>query len=110
MCVLMPQLRTARRPVSKWAGRNLHDVRTDEEAPPVAPTKRPKLWFQIVLMGAFYAVYSYTRNLFGSALVDEGAAPRHAFDNAMHIIDAERFLRIFHEATIQSWFLGSDVF
>jgi hypothetical protein len=61
-------------------------------------------------MAAFYGVYSYTRNLFGSALVDEGQAPEHAFTNAMRVVDAERFLHIFHEATIQSWFLGSDLF
>ena len=73
-----------------------------------APCPAPKLWFQIVLMAAFYGIYSYTRNLFGSALVDEGQPPEHAFTNAMRVIDAERFLHIFHEATIQSWFLGSD--
>ena len=87
-------------------------MRADEEAPPVAPAPRarPRLWFQLVLMAAFYGVYSYTRNLFGSALVDEGQAPEHAFTNAMRVVDAERFLHIFHEATIQSWFLGSDLF
>jgi PAP2 superfamily len=85
-------------------------MRADEEAPPAAPRPRPRLWFQIVLMAAFYGIYSYTRNLFGSALVDEGQAPEHAFSNAMRVIDAERFLHIFHEATIQSWFLGSDLF
>ena len=87
-------------------------MRADEEAPPVAPLPRarPRLWFQLVLMAAFYGIYSYTRNLFGSALVDEGQSPEHAFTNAMRVIDAERFLHIFHEATIQSWFLGSDLF
>jgi hypothetical protein len=85
-------------------------MRADEEAPAVASRTRPRLWIQIVLMAAFYAVYSYTRNLFGSALVDEGHAPRNAFDNATRIIDAEEFLHIFHEATIQSWFLGWHAF
>jgi hypothetical protein len=85
-------------------------MRADEDARTVAPRTRPRLWFQIVLMAGFYGIYSYARNLFGSAQVDEGQAPDHAFTNAMRIIDAERFLHIFHEATIQSWFLGSDLF
>jgi hypothetical protein len=85
-------------------------MRADEEAPSTAPRTRPRLWFQIVLMAGFYVIYSYARNLFGSAQVDEGQSPDHAFTNAMRIIDAEQFLHIFHEATIQSWFLGSEVF
>jgi hypothetical protein len=86
-------------------------MRADEEAPSAAPPRnRPRLWFQIVLMAGFYGIYSYARNLFGSAQVDEGQPPKQAFTNAMRIIDAERFLHIFHEATIQSWFLGSDLF
>ncbi len=84
-------------------------MRADEIAPPAA-RPRPKLWFQVVLIAAFYGVYSYTRNLFGSALVDKGQQPVHAFDNAIRIVDAEKALRIFHEKTIQGWFLGWDAF
>jgi hypothetical protein len=86
--------------------RNLVVMRTDEAtaAPPAART-RPRFWVQVLLMVAFYAVYSYTRNLFGSALVTAGQPPVHAFDNALRIIRAEEFLHIFHEQTIQSWFL-----
>jgi len=84
-------------------------MRADEIAPPAAPP-RPKLWFQVVLIAAFYGVYSYTRNLFGSALVDKGQQPVHAFDNAIRIIDAEKALHIFHEKTIQGWFLGWHAF
>jgi hypothetical protein len=85
-------------------------MRDEEKADTAAPRERPRLWTQIALMAVFYAVYSYTRNLFGSALVDSGHAPRHAFDNAIRIIDIEKFLHIFHEATIQGWFLGSNAF
>jgi hypothetical protein len=67
---------------------------------------RPSWWFQIVLIVVFYVLYSSTRNIFGSATVDKGQEPVHAFDNAMRIIRWERWLHIFHEATIQSWFLG----
>jgi hypothetical protein len=55
-------------------------------------------------------VYSYTRNLFGSALVDNGEQPVHAFNNAMRIVDLEEALHIFHEQAIQSWFLGWHAF
>jgi hypothetical protein len=85
-------------------------MHADEEFDGVAPRTRPRLWTQIALAAVFYGVYSYTRNLFGSALVDSGQAPKHAFDNAMRVIDMEKFLGIFHEATIQSWFLGSAAF
>ena len=84
-------------------------MRADEIAPPAA-RPRPKLWVQIVLIAAFYGVYSYTRNLFGSALVDKGQQPVHAFDNAIRIIDIEKALHIFHEKAIQSWFLGWHAF
>ena len=66
-------------------------MRADEIAPPAA-RPRPKLWVQVVLIAAFYGVYSYTRNLFGSALVDKGQQPVHAFDNAIRIIDIEKAL------------------
>ena len=47
-------------------------------------------------------VYSLVRNLFGSASVDAG----RAYDNAVRVIDLERTLHVFNEATVQSWFLG----
>ena len=52
-----------------------------------------------MLIAAFYGVYSFTRNLFGSALVENGEEPVHAFDNAIRIIDIEKALHIFHEKT-----------
>jgi hypothetical protein len=82
-------------------------VRTDEAPPALQRIRtRPRLWVQVLLILAFYALYSYTRNLFGSAQVDKGGSPVHAFDNATRIIDAEKTLRLFHEETIQGWFLS----
>jgi hypothetical protein len=63
------------------------------------------LWTQILLIAGFYGVYSVTRNKFGSALVDQGEPPVQAFDHAMRVIDIEKFLHIYHEQVIQSWFL-----
>jgi hypothetical protein len=87
-------------------------MRTDEitESSARPERARPKLWVQLVLIAAFYGVYSYTRNLFGSALVEEGEQPVHAFNNAMRIVDLEKALSIFHEQAIQSWFLGWHAF
>jgi hypothetical protein len=99
-------------------GRSLLAMRADgpvqasgeTEVAPLGARTRPRLWVQIVLIAAFYGVYSYTRNLFGSALVERGEAPEHAFTNAIKIIDMEKALHIFHEQAIQSWFLGWDAF
>jgi hypothetical protein len=61
-------------------------------------------------MAAFYAVYSFTRNTFGSAHLDDGELPEQAFDHAIRVIRIERFFHIFQEQQIQSWFLGWHVF
>ena len=47
-------------------------------------------------------IYTLVRNQFGSAAV--GA--EHAYTNAVRIIDLEKAMGLFHEATIQGWFLG----
>ena len=56
-------------------------------------------------MGAFYGVYSLTRNRFGSAHINGTDVPLKAFNNALHIIRFERALGLFHEESIQEWFL-----
>ncbi len=60
-------------------------------------------WREIGYIVGFYAIYTLVRNQFGSAAV--GA--RHAYVNAVRVIDAERFLGVFNEAAVQSWFLGA---
>jgi hypothetical protein len=59
-------------------------------------------WREIAYVVGFYLVYTLVRNQFGSASV--GA--RHAYENAVRVIDVEKAVGLFHEATIQSWFLG----
>jgi membrane-associated phospholipid phosphatase len=62
---------------------------------------RLRWWREVLYILAFYLVYSFIRNQFGSA-----AVPRHeALQNARLVIRVERDLRIFHEESIQRWFL-----
>jgi hypothetical protein len=89
--------------------------RSDEQPPDEQPDERPDRsvepvagrsdglvwWHELAYVGIFYLMYSIIRNLFGSASV--GAT--HAFHNAQRIIRYERWLGIFHEATVQRWFL-----
>ncbi|HMK10928.1 MAG TPA: phosphatase PAP2 family protein [Acidimicrobiales bacterium] len=67
----------------------------------VAP-RRLYWWREALYVLAFYGVYSYIRNQFGSASV----SPDVAYRNARHIIRMEEFLHIFHEQAIQSAVLG----
>ncbi len=62
---------------------------------------------EVLVMGAVYIVYGVVRNQFGSANLVEGDAPRHAFNNAVLIIDIEKATGLFHEQTIQRWFLDT---
>lgn len=72
------------------------DGRRTEERP-----ARLRWWRELLYVLAFYAVYSFIRNRFGSAAV----GPEHAFDNARHIIRIERLFGLFQEQRIQSWFI-----
>jgi PAP2 superfamily len=62
---------------------------------------------EIVVIGVVYVVYSFVRNQFGSATMAVGDEPKHAFNNAVDIIKLEKALGLFHEQTIQKWFLGT---
>lgn len=78
----------------------IHTTRTSANKPELN-------WFrELLLIGIFYAVYSWVRNQFGSATVD----PETALRNAGHMIDLERFFGLYIEADIQSWFQGWDLF
>jgi hypothetical protein len=69
-------------------------------APSAAPARRG-WWREVLYALAFYLVYSYIRNHFGSAAV----SPDEALANARKVIDVERFLGLYHEPTIQGWFV-----
>jgi hypothetical protein len=67
-------------------------------------------WKEASLAGAFYLIYSFTRNRFGSHRVEIGEEPLHAFNNALRIIDWEKAVHLFWEPQIQSWFLDRSGF
>ena len=67
---------------------------------------RLRWWREVFYIVAFYGIYTWTRNQFGSASVDS----RQAYTNARRVIDFESFFGLYHEATIQSWFLDWTVF
>jgi PAP2 superfamily len=84
-------------------------VSTEEEAAGRARSGRPahlRWWKEALTIAAFYGVYSFIRNQFGS----EAVSPEHAFDNAKRIITLERWLGSYHEETIQDWFLDDRWF
>lgn len=67
-----------------------------------APPRRLRWWREVIYVVAFYSVYSLIRNQFGSAAVSDA----RALSNAEQVIRVERLLGIFHEETVQQWFLG----
>jgi uncharacterized membrane protein len=75
-----------------------HDI--DEEI--AGRSLRRRVVQEIVLVAAFYGLYTLTRDLNGSAHV----STQHALNNAKTIIHWEKLMFIFHEETIQHWFIG----
>ena len=68
---------------------------------------RPLSWKrELVLITAVYGTYTLVRNRFGSARLDTGSR-ESAFRNAVRVIDLERAMRIFHELTVQQFFLDT---
>jgi PAP2 superfamily len=62
-------------------------------------------WKEALIVGTFYAIYSWTRNQFGSNKIAADGIPDQAFTNALRVIRWETWLGLFHEQTVQSWFL-----
>jgi hypothetical protein len=77
---------------------------TPDARPPVGWDRPVRWWREIAVIVGFYLLYSGVRNRFGSASVSAA----DAYANAARLIDVERALRVFNEATVQSWFLGAD--
>lgn len=71
------------------------------------PEREHKLhwWKELLIIGIFYAVYSLIRNQFGSNQLGEGGIPERAFHNAERMIGLERAIGLYHEESIQDWFL-----
>ena len=62
-------------------------------------------WKEALIVAAFYTTYTLIRNRFGSAFVNGEDRPVHAFTNAMRVIKLERLIGLFHEESIQGFFL-----
>jgi hypothetical protein len=62
----------------------------------------PRWWREILYGAVFYALYSVVRDIRGTKPV----TVFQAYTNARRIIRLERFVGIFHEQAVQSWFLG----
>jgi hypothetical protein len=81
-------------------------VKTEVQAERVAPSEvRLRWWREVGIIVAFYGIYSLVRNQFGSA-GSPFQAHREALRHAHDVIRIERALGLFHEETIQQWFLG----
>ena len=63
-------------------------------------------WREGLYVLAFYFVYSFIRNRFGSASV----GIEHAFHNARTVISIERAVGLFHEEGIQDLFIANKTF
>ena len=78
------------------------------EAPRVVavPRHHRTLWWkELLIVSIFYAIYTMIRNQFGSALVNGVDVPLHSFTNAVRVIRIERALGLYHEESIQDFFL-----
>jgi hypothetical protein len=77
-----------------------------QEAPAVPErVHRVYWWKEALIVAAFYLVYSWTRNQFGSNAIAADGVPEQAFNNAEKVIRLERFVGLYHEETLQDWFL-----
>ncbi|MGA0862616.1 MAG: phosphatase PAP2 family protein [Ilumatobacteraceae bacterium] len=84
---------------------------TPAEQTPVRVREHHTAWWkEVLIISSFYALYTMTRNRFGSIQVSDTDVPLHAFNNAMKMIRVERALGLYHEETIQEMFLAHDWF
>ena len=86
------------------------DTATPSAAIPEVREHRTRVWKEILIMAVFYGIYTLTRNRFGSYEVGENDIPLHAFNNAVKVIRVERALGLYHEESIQQWFLQYEWF
>lgn len=83
------------------------EVVRDEEGETAIPerTHVVRWWKEALLVLGFYLVYSWTRNQFGSNEIAADGVPERAFENAEHIIRLEQAMGLYHEESIQEFFL-----
>jgi PAP2 superfamily len=74
----------------------------------VIPERTHRLfwWKEALIIGVGYVIYSWTRNQFGSNRIAADGVPEQAFNNAERVIRFQRNLGLFHEESIQEFFLA----
>jgi hypothetical protein len=72
------------------------------DAPTTASGRRLRWWRELLYVAAFYLVYSYIRNQFGSAGNDVAGV---AFAHARDIIDLQDAVGLWFEPELQRWYL-----
>lgn len=72
------------------------------DAPATASGRRLRWWRELLYVAAFYLVYSWIRNQFGSAGND---AARVAFAHARDVIDLQDAVGLWFEPELQRWYL-----
>jgi hypothetical protein len=83
----------------------------ETQAPPLPERPHRLFWWKEALIAlAFYLVYSWTRNQFGSNAFEPGGIPLQAFHDAEHVIRLERFVGLYHEESLQDLFLPYHAF
>lgn len=82
----------------------------DAAAEPQGREHRLYWWKEAMIVVAFYLVYSFIRNQFGSNTIAADGIPERAFNNAERVVRLEQWMGLYHEETIQEWFLGSRAF
>jgi PAP2 superfamily len=77
-----------------------------------APERQHRVfwWKEALIVAIFYGIYSWTRNQFGSNKIAADGIPEQAFTNAERVLRTEIWLNMFHEQTVQSWFLPYRLF
>jgi hypothetical protein len=70
------------------------------------PVLRSHWWRELIIIGAFYGLYTLVRDIRG----DRPVSVFQAFHNAKRVIGFEKVLGIYHEQQIQHWFIGDRAF
>jgi hypothetical protein len=76
-----------------------------DRAPAPAREHRVFWWKEALIVSVFYAIYSWTRNQFGSNEIAADGIPEQAFTNAERVIQLESWMGLYHEESVQDLFL-----
>ena len=66
------------------------------------PVQRSHWWREVIIVAAFYGLYTLVRDLRG----DKPVSVVQAFTNAKRVVHVERWFGLFHEAGVQHFFLA----